>query len=179
MYRISRNLIHPLDDEMQSEFGHLLKHYSNKYYATLKCNPYVIVEIGVRAGYGADAMLQAAKGAKYYGFDVSDKWEDWARKILGKYDVELDFACDTQKTDNLNVQADLVHVDGDHSYDSTLHDLELAEKTGAKYILVDDYDYLTSVATATHKFLASRDYATFHYKDFRGQLLLQDRRKLV
>ena len=117
--------------------------------------PKRIAEIGVRCGYSAWAMLQAAPEATYYGFDnysykprqICQCASDY---LLRDYNTEI-IELDSQQTSDLSnaiKDIDLFHVDGDHSYAGAYHDLELAFGTLSESgkILVDD----TSVDEVAH-----------------------------
>ena len=49
---------------------------------------------------------------------------------------------------------DLIHIDGDHSYQSKIHDLEITKQKG-KVIIVDDYFHIGAVKMATDDFIKS------------------------
>ena len=48
---------------------------------------------------------------------------------------------------------DLVHIDGDHGYFGKLQDLNLI-KNNCKVVIIDDYEYILEVHSATNEFLA-------------------------
>jgi hypothetical protein len=77
-----------------------------------------------------------------------------ARSILAGRDFAL-LVYDSQKLDSLPGAFDLVHVDGDHSYAGTQHDLRLAWSAGGA-ILVDDYFSIPAVRAAVDDFLQDR-----------------------
>jgi len=107
--------------------------------------PKRIAEIGVRCGYSAWAMLQAAPEATFYGYDnYSYKprqiCQCASEYLLEPYDTEV-MELDSQETKDLGIRdIDLFHVDGDHSHAGAYHDLELAYLTLSENgkILVDD-----------------------------------------
>ncbi len=111
--------------------------------------PRRIVEIGCRAGYSAWTMLRASPGASVLSIDLNvdpatgnshggylDAWRHAARINAGR-DWTLLIA-DSHRLDRLP-EADLVYVDGDHEYSGCFADLILAERSGARAILCDDY----------------------------------------
>lgn len=111
-----------------------------------------IGEIGVYAGYGAIAIMEAAKGTHYYGWDIlsEDSAElKYANSLLrGKmkrnpWDYVIYFSSDTQCLNELHKgNLDLLHVDGDHRPAACYHDMQLAYKAirNNGWIVVDDYN---------------------------------------
>lgn len=137
--------------------------YENQYHAkwdaVRQVQPKVIAEIGVRAGYSALAMLLAAPAARYIGFEA-DRGNFGGEvgltrraipSVLAGFAHEVRYV-DSQTLSRIDEPVDLFHVDGDHSYDGTAHDLELAWGCAA-VVLVDDYDYIRAVQAATDHFI--------------------------
>jgi len=125
-----------------------------------KYKPKSIFEIGVRAGYSAYAFITGSGQVDtYIGMDCDDRkhyggpWLPWARKLFTDLEVpwqiwEQDSQAMTRVTGIYDVpwefQFDLIHVDGDHTYEGCLHDMELcwpAVKPGG-VMVVDDTTYL-------------------------------------
>jgi len=117
-------------------------------------NPKVIVEIGVRSGYSAWAMLQAVPGVRFVGYDnysplyaegfgerLSDKFEQWAHKLLDSLGVTF-VKQDSQQPGFVPEKADLYHVDGDHRYEFAKHDIENCIRAGAPNSVIVVHDYL-------------------------------------
>lgn len=142
------------------------EYYKIKHDIVKECNPKVIIEIGVRAGYSAWAFLQACPKAKYYGFDADNKthggqgpksYIPWAKEILKNYDATITSPFDTQIADVLPVGGDFYHIDGDHTTDGVMHDLSICclglQDNG--HMLVDDYDYIKDVKTGVDRWLTS------------------------
>jgi hypothetical protein len=135
--------------------------YFQKFRTAAELKPAVICEIGVRAGYSALAMLLGAPGAHYIGIerDAGDYGGErgiTARAIptvLAGFLHEIRYT-DSQTLSRIEAEVDLFHIDGDHSYDGTWHDLELAWHC-SKLILVDDYDFIRSVQAATDHFIVT------------------------
>ena len=114
--------------------------------------PHRIVEIGVGSGVAAIAFAMAdnhahtlSDGAHYIGLD-SGEWEDrLGHNFLKAVDDKLNalqvehqlVRGDSRDVDCLP-ECDLVHVDGDHSMEAVRHDVAIAWKSGAKWILCDD-----------------------------------------
>ena len=178
-------IVHPDDlKKIQDDYDNWNKYYINKYNIIKKCNPSVIVEIGVRAGYSAYTFMKACPKATYYGFDANKgtdsgadtlKYHDWALTLLEGYNINIDPSCDTQFRETLNVTCDFIHVDGSHYFDEVKHDLDLAIKTNPKFILVDDYTYdkTPEVRIAVDEWLSKRKYKTIVIDDFRGEMLIE------
>ena len=135
-----------------------------------------ILEIGVRAGYSAWAFLLACPLARYVGLDPHNgthggkggenyAYENWARRILAGYNVEL-HRIDTQKESDLSRfgSFDFIHVDGDHTADGVEHDLDLSfhvlNPDGR--ILVDDYTYLPEVKRGVDSWIVKNAHRISH-----------------
>lgn len=136
------------------------KIYAVKYEICKEQNPRFIAEIGVRAGYSAWAFLQACPDAFYLGFDANNgthggqggkdgRYFKWAEKILDGFGFTFNLVqLDTQTVNKLGINdVELFHVDGDHTINGVMHDLDLAFKAISNdgLILVDDIDYLATV----------------------------------
>lgn len=150
--------------------------YMQKFKIAEKCDPGIIIEIGVRTGYSAYAFLQAVPKALYFGFDCCDSrqagGEEYlvhAGEILKPYNVAL-FRKDTSKLESLGIKrADFVSVDGNHTYSYAYHDLELAFdslKSGG-FILVDDTSYIKTVRKAVDDFWSN-------YNRFKTQIIIKE-----
>lgn len=123
--------------------------------------PKVIAEIGVRAGYSALAMLLAAPEAKYIGIEQDAGQFGGGRgltaravpEVLKGFDYEIRYG-DSQDVHVIEHEIDLFHIDGDHSYDGAMHDIGLAWDC-ARFVLVDDYDFIKSVQAACDHFIVT------------------------
>ncbi len=135
-------------------------------YATLwrvvrELNPSRIVEIGTRAGYSAWTMLRACPEAMVHGFDLDcDRHGGFvgahrhARTILDPTRFELTIT-DSHTIDQLP-PCNVAYIDGDHEEQGALLDLQLAERSGVKTILLDDVTNLPEVKRAGDRFCAER-----------------------
>lgn len=153
------------------------------YYAIGKhYKPESILEIGVRFGYSLASLIKGAGGAVYaLGWDIESyesESNQHARKIiqteLNESRVEI-IRVDSQREDQAH-DFDLIHIDGDHSYYGKVHDLMLAWMSGAKVIVVDDYDFLRSVREATDHFLKLIDpekFRTAYLPSHRGTRVIE------
>jgi hypothetical protein len=125
--------------------------YWVKYGISHCTNPSFIVEIGVRCGYSAWAMLEASPRARYVGYDNYDpkyadeervtRFKNWATRLLNRPNCML-IGCDTQAVDFIPPAADLYHIDGDHSYEGAHKDIErcLCASHSDAVIAVHDFD---------------------------------------
>lgn len=158
----------------------LKRYYDTKYNIAKEISPSVICEIGVRAGYSAFAFLSAAPNAKFLGIDIDNGshggvkgiTKEYAHVVLDGFDYKLLIA-NSQQMESLPVDADFVHVDGDHTYKGCMHDLEIS-RDHAEWILVDDYDFLKKVKMAVGDFLKNNpDCTGKHIPDGRrGNMLI-------
>ncbi len=136
--------------------GNIRACYAFKHTVGLLLQPQRILEIGVRAGYAAAAFLAACPQASYHGVDAENRQHGglpgavgWARTMLARQfpgrAIRIDAPLDTRQQTPDGSGYDLAHVDGDHSFAGCLHDLELVERLGGPWILVDDIDDLPPV----------------------------------
>lgn len=151
--------------------------------------PKVIAEIGVRAGYSALAMLLAAPDAHYVGYEhdagnfggIRGITEQAMPTVLKGFSRELHFV-DSQSLHCIDEAVDMFHVDGDHSWDGTMHDLELAWNC-SRFVMVDDYDYIRSVQAAVDHFLVTHRLAfpacqALGDGGYRGTMFMLGRREI-
>lgn len=175
----------PPDDRMRTYYG-------SKYALAKQLHDagglHSILEIGVRAGYSAYAMLSANPDAYYLGLDADvggwggvAGWLDRARDTLAGFPRVLLRKANTQHLETLGEEPgtfSLAHVDGDHSYDGCYHDIQLAAAC-ALNILVDDYDAMRAVQAATDHFLVRHGHLwAYQYLgegNFMGAMLLTRR----
>jgi hypothetical protein len=149
-----------------------------------------IGEIGVRAGYSAWTFLQACPEANFYAFDANNgthggqggedgKFEKWAKKILKNYNLKY-FNIDTQKIDKLpvDIKFDFLHIDGDHTIEGVIHDLNLCftylSNDNLSFLLIDDYSYIDTVRIGVDRWLNNNrnkiNYRFVH--SLRGEIII-------
>jgi cephalosporin hydroxylase len=137
------------------------RNYYEIYYAIAKhYQPESILEIGVRYGYSLYSMMVASERLNYVrGYDNdnynADSVERANANISAVISEKIDFKVenlDTQNIDKLDRFYDLIHIDGDHSYEGKVHDLNLI-KGSCKILIVDDYNNFDSVKNATNDFV--------------------------
>ena len=143
------------DRDRNSEHLFSKKHLQFKYDMCKKFNPKIIVELGIRCGYSAQAFLSACPKATYYGFDCNNglyggtntnEFTNFAKSTLSKYNTIINDNFNTQLSKELPIpQFDFCHIDADHSCSGALSDLELCypKMKETSVILVDDYDMHT------------------------------------
>ncbi len=159
-------------------------HAYAKYLIASELRPCSVVEIGVRAGYSGWALcLGAGTTPSYYGIDslgglhggTTDK-RAWAHAkgivSLVAHGVTM-LQASSHDVKALG-PADLYHVDGDHSVEGALADVELcwAARSDRSTILVDDYDWEPMVRDAVVKFLQKTDCRWTYRPSLRGELLI-------
>lgn len=169
-----------LPDDSYAPSGGAVAWLQSKHEVAHRIRPAFIAEIGVRAGYSAFAMLSACPDARFLGIDAGDarygdgrRFRRHAAGLLRRFpNVDLRHE-DSHTIERLPEGIDLLHVDGDHSYHGCLADLDLALRSGVKWMLVDDVDYLTDVDRAVRKWIARHGLATEHIRDgHRGSALI-------
>jgi len=135
------------------------ENYYEFYYAISKYfKPKTILEIGVRLGYSFASMYAGS-------FDTIKYMEGWDNCSYVENSVEISkinlknfIKCDFNILDiDSHIQImkeyyDLIHIDGDHTYDGAIKDLELT-KLHAKTIIVDDYAAFDTVKNAVNDFV--------------------------
>lgn len=164
-----------------------LPYYRRLYELARELRPLRFCEIGVRAGYSAFTFLAASPEATGWGLeaDRDETLENthggrrglWrhAVQILPQERYEIVLA-DSQTVDRL-AAADLVYVDGDHTFEGCLHDLRLAAQASDR-ILVDDFDSIPTVRQACDTFTSEHPEFQRRYLDngLTGFLLLERHR---
>jgi len=141
----------PFLPERDRAFKYLMTEEYRRGYACFKyavadvLKPKTIVEIGIGAGVGALAFMHAVPNSLYIGIDDNskcrtDNWdftgfvEDWMKKLNFNYKFIIE---DTKNITDIPY-GDLIHVDGSHTFDMAYNDVNLAIRSGAPWILVDD-----------------------------------------
>jgi len=189
MFEFDESIIAPNDPSASPErIAQYKEYYKVKYELCKQKQPAIIAEIGVRAGYSAWTFLQASPTAIYTGLDANNgthggqggqdgSFSRWAARILRPYNAKL-INLDTQKVGILPVSnVDFFHVDGDHTIEGVMHDLDLAfeciNENGL--MVVDDIDYLREVEIGVNTWLKDHsDVVDFKYmKSLRGEMLIR------
>ena len=152
------------DDPSHNDYMHC-KNYYEIYYAIAKhYQPESILEIGVRYGYSLYSMMAACDNLNYvrgYDIDEYDKGsvEKANQNISSVISKDIDFKVedrDSQKIEELDRFYDLIHIDGDHSYNGKINDLNLT-KGKCKILVIDDYNHIGDVKSATNTFVSENE----------------------
>ena len=164
------------------------QHYRGLHDIAKALRPESILEIGVRYGYSAHALLLGAElKARYLGVDCDDgalngmgePTLEWAQTMLIRTVPGLNMPAfiktNTQTKDLLQLvpwHFDLVHVDADHSYHGCLRDLRAAWARCSGTILVDDYDTIAAVHDAVDTLVKGTQAKCFTAPGGNGQALI-------
>lgn len=144
--------------ELGSTHDEYLKsnNYYEYYYAISKhYQPEKILEIGVRYGYSLGVMINGSNVVKkVVGIDCDDYVKNSlsvAEENIKKHiKPNLDYTflnIDSHTISKFDDTYDLIHIDGDHSYDGKIKDLDLL-KNACKVAIIDDYNFLPAVRKA-------------------------------
>jgi len=182
-------IIHKDDEDKKDKLRY--NYYKHKYNICKKYMPKAIAEIGVRYGYSAYSFLCACPKARYYGIDCFSSEHGGVGKDTFDYVYELlEPVSDANKITLLNVDTqsvtdnpigsggyDFVHIDGDHTYNGCLHDMELmwGGLQSGGIMVVDDYRK-ACIRGAIVSFLNKYDKAIKKYyqiQSFRGDFVLE------
>ena len=187
-FQLDKNILYPKDKRINLQtYDKFNDYYKVKYKLCEQFQPDVIAEIGVRAGYSAWTFLQARPEAQYTGFDANNgthggqggeqgQYKQWAESILKDYNATL-VDIDTQKTDTLNIKdVDMFHVDGDHTVEGVMHDLDIVfpcVKVGG-VIIVDDIKNIPDVKKGCELWIEKMagKVDTKYVESLRGELII-------
>jgi hypothetical protein len=153
------------------------------YYAISKTiKPKTFLEIGVRWGFSflptllGNPDMESALGLDLETYGNSNKE---AKEHIQKYysgDTKWDLLTqDSQIATQLPGFYDLISIDGCHTYDCKIHDLELA-MGNCNYVILDDYDYHTDVRNSTNNFMRHNTAKIewgLYIPTFRGSMLIK------
>lgn len=163
---------------------------SNNYYEwyyslTKEINPESILEIGVRYGYSLCCMaLACGKDVYLEGWDSVDTLPLVERDILDIAKENLKnlgynnfniITQDSHSVQKMPRKFDLVHIDGDHSYQGKIMDLDLV-KNSCKYLIIDDYHHLPQVRMAVDFFMEQNQNIikeAYIINSFRGTMFVE------
>ena len=154
---------------------------SFKYAVAKVLAPKSIVEIGVGAGNSALAFMNAVPNSTYIGIDNCSKainddfnYNKFVFDKMKQLGVDLQYIYIDSKELMYLPEAELVHIDGDHTYSYALNDIKLALNSRALYILIDDaFDPAVMKAAFTALIDNGGGYRWIFFEDtFTGNLLL-------
>lgn len=163
------------------------EYYKTKHRVACFVKPKRICEIGVRAGYSAMAFLQAGYTTEYVGIDYDQGthggvigYANYAKKNISSMGVDCNvyLGVDSQTLRVLpDGMYDLLHIDGDHTYYGTYHDIDLG-MLSARWILIDDIDFMpTTVGYATFDAIYNYKVTECYYvydRHYRGNVLIKN-----
>jgi len=174
--RLIKSLLHPLDEG--KDF--ITSGNAYRWYAAIAIlHPSkAITEIGCRFGYSIGTMVAASSPERAYVIDNEcyikgsvAHWQAWMKENFPNV-VTKHYA---ERPDTLN-PADLVSVDGDHSYQGTLDDLIWAwwhcKPDG--YLIIDDiiHPFAADVKKAADYFIKMMRAVYIYLPSFRGTYLI-------
>jgi predicted O-methyltransferase YrrM len=140
------NVIHPIDNHNYRTQEARERYYNYYYSYGAHFKPRTIFEIGVRAGYTGYFLLLGSRAEKFRGIDLETYMlgsTGIALPLLKKVcsDVQITVG-DSHKLTVLDHLYDMIHIDGDHSYEGKIMDLELAinNLSPSGVVIVDDYN---------------------------------------
>jgi len=177
----------PEDPDFSNGVSDFPSYYWNKYQFTHIIKPKRVVEIGVRAGYGAWSFLKGYIPESYIGVDfyedigfgsvtLQNKFRKWAENLISELTPNYELRIANSQNLDRFPEADFYHVDGEHSLEGTYNDIAKCFSAALVngYILVDDFDYIGQVKAATLKFCSQHQDIKWTYKpSFRGEFLIQ------
>jgi predicted O-methyltransferase YrrM len=158
--------------------------YYEYYYAISKhYQPKKILEIGVRYGYSLGVMVSGSNNIeKVVGIDCDDYEKNSlnvAEENIKKYiktSLEYTFLnVDSHTITKFDDFYDLIHIDGDHSYEGKIKDLNLL-KNSCKVAIVDDYNFLPQVRKAADEWVLNNSEIIKSYyilESIRGTLIIE------
>ena len=158
-------------------------YYEHYYSLSQKYKPESILEIGVRYGYSLCSMVAGSIDTVKYveGWD-NDSYSFQSIKIAKdnlvdhlQYKGTYKFMKADSHEVALNQHFDLIHIDGDHSYQGKLLDLELV-KNICKTLIVDDYHHISWVGDAVNLFVAGNTHIienTYIIDSIRGTFVIE------
>lgn len=121
--------------------------YYEYYYAISKFyQPKSILEIGVRYGYSLGCLIKGSDNIEHVTGIDCDFYEKNSLQIAEqnikkfiKNNLNFQFLnIDSHSLNVLDKNFDLIHIDGDHSYEGKIADLNLI-KNSCKVAVIDDY----------------------------------------
>jgi hypothetical protein len=165
-------------------------HYSFYYKIFQALNPDSVLELGTCLGFSLAAAAMALPAKDLHLSWVDDEsylpgsnelaWENIWGVFKGRFEGEspfhpLRYWTSPPPAGRVRGLYQLVHVDGDHSYDGCLKDLEYAEAVRPQIILGHDYHLEEGVRRAVSGFCAKHSYAHFVLDRFKHGLFCVDR----
>ena len=184
------NILNYIDNDMFSMekndpvHDYILSNNCYEWYYTIAkvLKPKSILEIGVRFGYSLVSMMKGAENSIEYvlGMDNDSYIHNSTQLARGycelvKPNITTIDVVNSQKIQKLDRHFDLVHIDGDHTYNGKIYDLNLI-KNNCIYCIIDDYDFIDSVRKATDDFMLDNTSIIknkLYIPSFRGTMILE------
>lgn len=187
----SKWLPNVLQKDIQEEWFNSLEYYP-KYYNIFKniitlegLKDVKFFEFGVRTGYIGNVLSKVSNDLNirisYTGIDINQYESnglDLAKETFELLELSNILKCVNSKTFNFSRfqnYYDIIHIDGDHSYDAKISDFINAYticKNGG-YILIDDYDHHEEVKRAVDYCLENFKGSYWYYKTLRGLIIFK------
>jgi hypothetical protein len=175
------------NDPWGSSDEELQEYYAVKWAIAKSLKVASVLEFGVRAGYSAAAFLNAGV-RRYIGIDLNtgtDGGEQgYVYQAMGILPnafprSQVTIWADRSSHDpivlakcNDHSPFDLVHVDGDHSYEGAMQDMYMACLLG-RYVLVDDCERFGTVKRAVRDFIESTGYEVEYFPSLTGEAVIR------
>ena len=161
IFDINEGLFFKEKDQKNHEYITSGNYYEWYYSISKEIQPKSILEIGVRYGYSLCSMALACDKDIYLeGWDSVIDLPECEHDILLIAEKNLrGLGYNNINLKNVNSHAtsinrvfDLVHIDGDHSYEGKVADLNLV-KNKTTFLIVDDYFHVNAVKRAVDLFV--------------------------
>lgn len=177
----TKGIIFPGDDPLYFSEDLKTKYYNFYYSYGRHYKPKNIYEIGVRAGYTAYFLLKGSGAKKFRGIDLETYKAGstkMALKLIRKACADSSvIIANSHNIEALDELYDLIHIDGDHSYEGKVQDLELAlnNLTSEGVIVVDDYNSKLGIEVkkATDDIVRKYDLNILTFNTYTGHAILQ------
>jgi len=152
------------------------------YYGLSKyVQPKSFLEIGVRFGFSFLPLMIGSNKLDYcLGYDNEEygnnsiALDNISKYYKGSAKFEI-LTLNSHSIKKLPMFFDIISIDGDHSYNGKIQDLELTLGS-SRYVIIDDYDYHNDVKQSTNYFVEKYKNvisSTTYVKSFRGTLIIE------
>ena len=181
-FELPKEIIAPGDNWVKDEVYEALRdnQYHHYYDIIREFDIKSVLEIGVRARYSMFSMLSANPSLLYRGLEINMGetkrlgFFDHAKKLAsGFVEADIKFIEESSRTvDRLPRRFDMIHIDGNHSFDFCFHDLKICAPM-SDLLFVDDYDYVEDVKRAVEHFKqVTPEIYSRYIPSYRGNVIL-------